>query len=102
MSLLRERLTEIMDRERANRNSIHLYCTGPYWVAFERSAYQLHRAFPDSEITPLRLYACPFPDRDGVCYGSLAPLIYSQAYLEKRRVGLPAIDRPRVSLGGLP
>ena len=52
MNLLRERLTEIMDRERANRNSIHL---------FERSAYQLHRAFPDSEITPLRLYAYPFP-----------------------------------------
>ena len=37
MNLLREHLTEIMDRERVNRNSIHLYCTGPYWVAFERS-----------------------------------------------------------------
>ena len=61
MNLLRERLTEIMDRERANRNSIHLYCTGPYWVAFERSAYQLHRAFPDSETTPLCLFAYPFP-----------------------------------------
>ena len=61
MNLLRERLTEIMDRERANQNSIHLYCTGPYWVAFERSAYQLHRAFPDSETTPLRLFAYPFP-----------------------------------------
>ena len=61
MNLLRERLTEIMDRERVNRNSIHLYCTGPYWVAFERSAYQLHRAFPDSETTPLRLFAYPFP-----------------------------------------
>ena len=61
MNMLRERLTEIMDRERANRNSIHLYCTGPYWVAFERSAYQLHRAFPDSETTPLRLFAYPFP-----------------------------------------
>ncbi len=34
---------------------------GPYWVAFERSAYQLHRAFPDSETTPLRLFAYPFP-----------------------------------------
>ena len=90
MNLLREHLTEIMDRERVNRNSIHLYCTGPYWVAFERSAYQLHR---------VRL---PVPDRDGVCNGSLAPFIYSQAYLEKRRVGLQAIDRPRVSLGGLP
>ena len=61
MNLLRERLTEIMDRERANQNSIHLYCTGPYWVAFERSAYQLHRVFPDSETTPLRLFAYPFP-----------------------------------------
>ena len=61
MNLLRERLTEIMDRERVNRNSIHLYCTGPYWVAFERSAYQLYRAFPDSEIMPMRLYAYPFP-----------------------------------------
>ena len=40
MNLLRDHLTEIMDRERANRNSIHLYCTGPYWVAFERSSLQ--------------------------------------------------------------
>ena len=61
MNLLRERLTEIMDRERANQNSIHLYCTGPYWVAFECSAYQLHRTFPDSETMPLRLFAYPFP-----------------------------------------
>ena len=61
MLLLKERLVEIMDRERANQNSIHLYCTGPYWVAFERSAYQLHRAFPDSETMPLRLFAYPFP-----------------------------------------
>ncbi|WP_165154876.1 hypothetical protein [Parabacteroides sp. ZJ-118] len=59
--LLNERLAEIMDRERANRNAIHLYCTGPYWVAFERSAYQLRRMFPDSEITPMRLLGYPFP-----------------------------------------
>ena len=61
MNLLRDHLTEIMDRERANLNSIHLYCTGSYWVAFERSAYQLRRVFPDSETTPLRLFAYPFP-----------------------------------------
>ena len=61
MNLLRERLTEIMDRERVNRTSIHLYCTGPYWVAFACSAYQLYRAFPDSETMPLRLFAYPFP-----------------------------------------
>ena len=61
MNLLRDHLTEIMDRERANLNSIHLYCTGYYWVSFERSAYQLCLTFPDSEITPLRLFAYPFP-----------------------------------------
>ena len=61
MNLLRDHLTEIMDRERANLNSIHLYCTGAYWVAFECSGYQLYRAFPDSETMPLRLFAYPFP-----------------------------------------
>ena len=61
MNLLREHFTEIIDRERANQNSIHLYRTGAYWVAFECSAYQLYRAFPDSETMPLRLFAYPFP-----------------------------------------
>ena len=59
--LLNEHLNDIMNRERANQNSIDLYCTGPYWVAFERSAYQLRHVFPDSEITPMRLLGYPFP-----------------------------------------
>ena len=61
VALLNEHLGEIMGRERANRTSIHLYCTGLYWVAFEYSAYQLRRAFPDSEVTPMRLLGYPFP-----------------------------------------
>lgn len=59
--LLNEHLSEIMSRERSNQHSIHLYCTDPYWVAFERSAYQLRRAFPDSEVIPMRLLGYPFP-----------------------------------------
>ena len=59
--LLNEHLNDIMSRERANQNSIHLYCTGPYWVAFECSAYQLRHVFPDSEVTPMRLLGYPFP-----------------------------------------
>ena len=43
MLLLKGHLREIMDRECANQTSIHLYCTGSYWV------------------TPMRLYAYPFP-----------------------------------------
>ena len=38
MLLLKGHLREIMNRECANQTSIHLYCTGSYWVAFERSA----------------------------------------------------------------
>ena len=59
--LLNEHFSEIMSRERTNIASIHLYCTGPYWVAFECSAYQLRRAFPDSAVTPMRLLGYPFP-----------------------------------------
>ena len=61
VALLNEHLSDIMSRERTNTASIHLYCTGPYWVAFEYSAYQLRRAFPDSETTPMRLFGYPFP-----------------------------------------
>ncbi|WP_455634904.1 hypothetical protein [Parabacteroides sp.] len=59
--LLNEHLGDIMNRERTNTASIHLYCTGSYWVAFEYSAYQLRRVFPDSETTPMRLLGYPFP-----------------------------------------
>ena len=34
VALLNEHLGDIMSRERTNTASIHLYCTGPYWVAF--------------------------------------------------------------------
>ena len=61
VALLNEHLGDIMSRERTNTASIHLYRTGPYWVAFECSAYQLRRAFPDSEVTPMRLLGYPFP-----------------------------------------
>ena len=61
VALLNEHFSEIMSRERTNIASIHLYCTGPYGVAFECSAYQLRRAFPDSEVTPMRLLGYPFP-----------------------------------------
>ena len=33
MLLLKGHLREIMNRECANQTSIHLYCTGSYWVA---------------------------------------------------------------------
>ena len=88
VALLNDHLGEIMGRERANHTSMHLYCTGPYWVAFERSAYQLRRAFPDSEThadAPARISVS---GRDGVRNGSLATFVRPQAYLADRRAGL--------------
>ena len=59
--LIQNQYKEILAREKNNDKFIHLYDIGAYWVAFERSAYQLRRVFPDSETTPLRLFAYPFP-----------------------------------------
>ena len=58
VALLNEHLNEIMDRERMNHTSIHLYCTGPYWVAFERSACRLSGLFSKSELTLFRVPDC--------------------------------------------
>ena len=83
--LLNEHLNDIMNRERANQNSIHLYCTGPYWVAFERSAYQLRHVFPGQRDYANAFARLPFSCGDGVRYGSFAPLVCPQAHLAKRR-----------------
>lgn len=61
MALLENRLTDILDKERDNRCAVHLYNIGTYWVAFERSAYQLYRLFPRVEPTSLSLTSYPFP-----------------------------------------
>ena len=58
MLLLKGHLREIMNRECANQTSIHLYCTGPYWVAFERSACRLSGLFSKSELTLFRVPDC--------------------------------------------
>lgn len=61
IALLEKHLKEILSREADNRSLIHLYCTGPYWVAFEKSAYLLHRVSPRAMVTPLSLTTYPFP-----------------------------------------
>lgn len=51
----------ILGREQNNRNYIHLYAYGAYWVAFEQSAYQLSRLFPGSSTAILQIKGYPFP-----------------------------------------
>ena len=51
-SLLQHEITTILQQELDNDAAIHLYSTGTHWVAFEHSAYQLCRQYPDADLTP--------------------------------------------------
>lgn len=61
-ALLENHQNDILERESScSGNSIYLYDTGEYWVAFERSAFRLRQIFPDSDITVLHLKTWLFP-----------------------------------------
>ncbi len=53
LALLSTHLHEIINRESANDNHIYLYSTGAYWNAFEKSAYQLARLFPQCAVSSM-------------------------------------------------
>lgn len=61
MTFLSTHQEKILAREKENERFIHLYGLGNYWVAFERSAYQLYRLFPQSETSIIRFVTYPFP-----------------------------------------
>ena len=62
MNLLREHLMrEIMDRERGTEAQYTCISYGSLLVAFERSAYQLHRAFSDGVETTAAPARLPVP-----------------------------------------
>ena len=60
-SLLQNEMQTILHQELDNESAIHLYSTGTHWVAFEHSAYQLIRQYPESDLTPFFFDAYPFP-----------------------------------------
>ena len=60
-SLLQHEITTILHQELDNDAAIHLYSIGSHWVAFEHSAYQLIRQYPESDLTPFFFDAYPFP-----------------------------------------
>ena len=61
MVFLAAHQTEVLAREQSNERFSHLYGTGGYWAAFERSAYQLCRLFPRNETAIFHFAAYPFP-----------------------------------------
>ncbi|MBQ8501959.1 MAG: hypothetical protein IJ494_06655 [Bacteroides sp.] len=61
-ALLLTSMKEILNQERHNDNRINLYDVGEYWVAFEKSAYQLEKlAKDDHEAIVLYIKNHPFP-----------------------------------------
>ncbi|WP_165157288.1 hypothetical protein [Parabacteroides sp. ZJ-118] len=61
IALLENHLQDILSREADNHTFIYLYRTGPYWVAFEKSAYFLHRISSRAQVIPMRPTTYPFP-----------------------------------------
>ena len=59
--LIRKEIRPILAREYAESTLMHLYPAGDYWVAFEKSAYLLHRLSPDALIFPLAIAGITFP-----------------------------------------
>lgn len=59
--LLATQQKDILERECKNERYIYMYDVLEYWVAFERSAYQLHQIFPGSSISIFHFKTYPFP-----------------------------------------
>ena len=60
VALLNDHLCEIMERERANHTSMHLYCTGSLLGCLRAFGLSVASCVPDSETTPMRLFGYPF------------------------------------------
>ena len=61
LNSLLSNLTNILRKEMKNEDTIHLYCIGNYWVAFEQSAYLLSRLSADIQTMAMQPIAHPFP-----------------------------------------
>ncbi len=59
--LMENHLSDILFNEGANRNYIHLYRAAEYWVAFERSAFNLCCSYAKSVINAMKVFKAPFP-----------------------------------------
>ena len=61
-TLIAQDLSDILSKENDNTNNINLYNNGEYWVAFEKSAYQLEQISDNVNSTVvIRLKDRPFP-----------------------------------------
>ena len=61
-TLIANDLQDILQKKNDNENTINLYNIGEYWVAFEKSAYQLEQISDNVDASVvIRLKNHPFP-----------------------------------------
>ncbi len=60
-NLIEKRMPDILVDEAVNRLCIHLYYAGRYWVAFEKSAFNLCSVYGKAIINPMKILTAPFP-----------------------------------------
>ncbi len=60
MQLMDTQLSAIAKTEQGNANAMRLYDTGDYWAAFDHSAYQLKKLFPELVAFVVSHPHCPF------------------------------------------
>lgn len=89
----------VLIQELDNRDSIHLYSIGDYWMAFDKSAYALYLLMDDGESpTLLTLRDYPFPVMmKSIHYEVADKLLFTQVVakwtLDYRRLVTKPIDR---------
>lgn len=60
-SLLYSHKGDILLKEKANRTRAYLYPVGEYWIAFDKSAYQLYHLCDCAETNVMFFNDDPFP-----------------------------------------
>ena len=91
--LIQNEIRPILRKEDGNREAMHLYSLGTYWVAFETSAFQLACWCASASIIPLRIREVPHPVLAACVHRKDLPACSQR--LERMTLPAPHVDMGR-------
>lgn len=91
--LIQNEIHPILRKEDGNREAMHLYSLGTYWVAFETSAFQLACRCAGASIIPLRIREVPHPVLAACVHRKDLPACSQR--LERMTLPAPHVDMGR-------
>ena len=91
--LIQNEIRPILRKEDGNREAMHLYSLGTYWVAFETSAFQLACRCTGASIIPLRIREVPHPVLAACVHRKDLPACNQR--LERMTLPAPHVDMGR-------